>query len=120
MGIAESKSTQNLISVQKKSENKMAAKTFFLVGAVVLLILQVSTVRAEDEEVDVFERASGAYAFNTNKVYIRLRDVCGKVQGRKRELKDLVERGAIATSSNTNRITITGIREACRCLGYRT
>ena len=43
--IAESKSTQNLNLGRKKSENKMAAKTFFLVGAVVLLILQGKAVK---------------------------------------------------------------------------
>jgi len=113
----------------------MAAKTVFLVAAV-LLMLHVFPIRSEDEEskeemeerwwnhgVWKPDKNAVASANNVNNININIRSVCNQLQsqGKKRELLDLVDRGQTATSVsfNNNKFHLDGVREACRCLHYR-
>jgi len=67
---------------------------------------------------------SSSGASNTNNIKIDVHKVCRDAQNRKgkREVDDFEKRGRAGSGSkakNINNIDISGMRDACRALGYR-
>jgi len=100
----------------------------FVILALIVLLGQVWTIRAEDYANDDLERrgaGSNSGASNVNNIDIRLKAVCRMLAKKKREgkrdLTDLVKRGAGSSSgaSNVNNIDIKGVKPACKAMGYK-
>jgi len=105
----------------------MLAKVF-VAFALVVLLANVLTIRAEDYAEDDLERraaASKSGASNENNIEIRVKAVCRLLEQKKKEgkrdLTDLMKRkaGSSSGASNVNNIDIKGMKPACKAMGYK-